>query len=91
MFTLMIQSCHHAKGSFHLGVERTTHQCLMQFWMPNLAAHCDAYIKGCKECQDGKRRPTKLGPGLGQTTSRPHERLKTFSCDLVQYPWVKEE
>ena len=86
MFTLMIQSCHHAKGSFHLGVERTTHQCLMQFWMPNLAAHCDAYIKGCKECQDGKRRPTKLGPGLGQTTSRPHERLKTFSCDLVQYP-----
>ena len=89
MWTLMIQSCHHAQGTFHLGVERNVHQCLLHMWWPSIKQTTEAYIAGCLICQNGKRLKSGYGPGLGKTSSYPHERLTNFSCDLVKYPTGK--
>ena len=86
LWTLMLQSCHHAQGTFHLGIDRSTHQCLLHLWWPNIRTAAEEYISGCLVCQNGKRLKSGRGAGLGKTTSRPHDRLTNFSCDLVKYP-----
>ena len=86
MRILMLQSCHHAQGSFHLGIDRSTEQCLLHMWWPDVKETATKYISGCLVCQNGKKIKSRRGPGLGQTTSRPHERLTNFSCDLVKFP-----
>ena len=82
----MIQTIHHANGSFHLGIDRTLAAAEMYFWAPELKEAVTTYVNTCRTCQDGKRLPNRQGPGLGQTASRPHERLRKFAVDCVQMP-----
>ena len=86
LITTMIQTIHHGEGTFHLGIDRTLTVAEQFYWTPGLKDEITYYINTCKTCQDGKRLPSKSGPGLGQTASRPHQRLKKFAMDCVQMP-----
>ena len=86
MLDTCIQAVHHGEGHFHLGIDRSYTVFQQYFFDPQAKDKLTKYINTCKVCQEGKRIKSKTGPGLGQTSSRPHERLKKFSMDCVQMP-----
>ena len=84
-----VEIIHHSQGSKHLGINKTITICSQYFYFTNLAKFVQTYIQKCKACCYGKKLATKLNPPLGATSTIPHERLKFFSCDLVQLPTGK--
>ena len=86
MWEVMLQMVHHGEGTFHLGMERTQAVCDQYFWFPGMRELIQKYITGCRQCQDGKRLQNKGNPGMGQTSSRPHKRLREFALDIVEMP-----
>ena len=84
----MIHLIHSNPGSSHLGINKTTTIFQQYFFCPRSIDFITKYINSCKPCIDGKRITNKPAP-LGQTSSYPHQRLKYWSCDLVQLPCGK--
>ena len=83
---IVVAAVHSASGTFHLGSKRTYDIAKTHFYFPNLSDYIYKYIEECTQCQRGKRLPSRRGPGMGQTTSIPHERLKTWSMDIMAFP-----
>ena len=82
----IIQAIHHSQGAFHLGINKTKIILDKYFWFNDMAEKIAKYLKGCKQCQDGKRLTFQLVPELGQTSSYSRERLRTWSMDVIQMP-----
>ena len=82
----VIQAIHHSQGAFHLGVDKTKIILEKYFWFNSIKEKIAKYVKGCKQCQDGKRLTFRLKPELGQTSSYSRERLRTWAMDMIQMP-----
>ena len=82
----IIQSIHHSQGAFHLGVSKTNIILQKYFWFNSMETKVAKYVKGCKQCQDGKRLTFRLKPDLGQTSSYSRERLRTWAMDMIHMP-----
>ena len=86
--TKVIQAVHHSQGSFHLGENKTIIMLQQKFWFPYLAAKTRKYIKGCKQCQDGKLLYLRDGTPLGKTSSYSRERLRTWAISLSYHACI---
>ena len=81
-----IKAVHLSPGTFHLGAPRTTTVCLDYFYFPAMHEMIEKYVKSCDACLRGKRRPHRIKPDLGKTSSNSHRRLHIWSIDVIAMP-----
>ena len=77
-------------AQFGLVIDRNLTVAEQFYWTPGLRDEITYYINTCKTCQDGKRLPSKPGPGLGQTASRLEFPVR-FPCLKFRFRFFVEE
>ena len=69
-----MQELHGANYSGHVGYHRTIHNVNRMYWWPSMAAEIQAYVQGCKTCQEDKSLQT-------------HPSGKLVSIPIPKQPW----
>ena len=85
----IMQELHGANYSGHVGYHRTIHNVNRMYWWPGMAAEIEAYVQGCKTCQEDKSLQTHPSGNL-VSTPIPKQPWDNVTMDrIVSLPKTK--
>lgn len=78
----ILQECHDAVTSGHLGLDRTLYSVCQRFWWPRMRKHIHQYVQTCPVCQRMKADRRKPA-GLLQPLPVPEVAFESIAMDFV--------